>query len=556
MKLVGRILQLFHTLKYLRYEQFYYRALYKFKKPVIGTNDTLGNSANSWRWNGPVIFEQSVFQDGDCKDSLIENSKVVFLNTQGFVNTEAIWNSPEFTKLWLYNLHYFDDLNAFNYSEREFIHYQFIDKWIAENPPCSGNGWEPYPISLRLVNWVKWFSKKDQVDARYLTSIAQQAQALSQQLEYHILGNHLFANAKALTFVGCFLTGKQADKFLHIGLQLLDREVAEQFLADGAHFELSPMYHEILLWDLLDLINLAKESNNAQLLSRLKHWKFVASNALTWLSSMVHNDGEISFFNDAAIGIAATPEQVFSYAKQLGLDCDTSLPLLTTNIASGYSRIEQVNYSVIFDHANVGPDYLPGHAHADTLSFEMSVGTQRLFVNSGTSLYGVSNERLRQRKTAAHNTIVVEDADSSEVWSGFRVARRAYAKLINAEVINQQVTISASHDGYCRLKPKVIHNRTLVSSPRALEVTDTLSEKVDACFHLHLHPEVQIVKITSKQITLQLPSGTQALVTCSQPISVVDSTWHPQFGVSIENKKLIVLFNSATLESTIQILKD
>ena len=69
----------------------------------------------------------------------------------------------------------------------------------------------------------------------------------------------------------------------------------------------------------------------------------------------------------------------------------------------------------------MGPDYIPGHAHADTLSFELSIGAQRVFVNSGTSEYGLSPKRLNQRKTAAHNTVEVDGKDSSQVWSGLEL---------------------------------------------------------------------------------------------------------------------------------------
>jgi uncharacterized heparinase superfamily protein len=439
-------LKYFHTLKYLTFEQFFFRVLYRFKRPNVSKINCQLVS-HDWLFKGPTIYQQSLF----------DGSKVKFLSLECSVNSAECWNDPVNEKLWLYNLHYFDDLNSIDFANREQIHFNFINKWIGENPACSGNGWEPYPLSLRLVNWVKWLSKKDNVDQKYLTSMLQQANALSQQLEYHILGNHLFANAKALTFVGCYITNEHAEQYLELGLKLLDREIPEQFLEDGAHFELSPMYHEILLWDLLELIDLANTSQNEKLIQRLPYWQNVATKALDWLKSMIHPDGEVSFFNDSAIGIAAKPQQIFDYAKSIGLNVIDILPNVITNKQSGYSRISSPLYTLFIDHANVGPDYLPGHAHADTLSFELSVGNERVFVNSGTSLYGVSKERLRQRKTAAHNTVVVDDEDSSEVWSGFRVARRAYAKLLDISQSANEVCLRAEHNGYKRLKGKVTH---------------------------------------------------------------------------------------------------
>ena len=456
----------------------------------------------------------------------------------------------------MYNLHYFDDLSSVTYQERESIHYSFINRWIEENPPCFGNGWEPYPLSLRLVNWVKWFSKKNSVEKKYLNSIALQASALSQQLEYHILGNHLFANAKALTFVGAYLQGDNAESFLELGLKILDREIEEQFLADGAHFELSPMYHEILLWDLLELIDLAKTSQNIKLLERLNNWELVAKKALHWLRTIIHPDGEVSFFNDAAIGIAASPAEIFNYANNLDIEHKAPLNILTTNHASGYSRVQNYNYTLLFDHANVGPDYLPGHAHADSLSFEMSVGSQRVFVNSGTSLYGLSKERLRQRETPAHNTVVVDGQSSSEVWSGFRVARRAYGQLIKAEENFGNVILSASHDGYKRLKPKVIHTRTINALTNSCIITDDLSTKTAAEFNLHVHPDVEIKQIDETSLELRFTCKSKVIVVSSHACFVEESTWHPEFGKTIPNKKIVIPFKNGHLITEINIQKE
>ncbi|WP_245623471.1 heparinase II/III family protein [Catenovulum maritimum] len=529
-------------MKYLKFKQVFYRLYYKFKKPSVGLETGEVTQFNNWQWTGPSLNATSI----------LGPNKVIFLNKEAVIESQSDWNTPEQTKLWLYNLHYFDDLCAIDYQSREQLHYDFINRWIDENPPCLGNGWEPYPLSLRLVNWVKWFSQKENTDVKYLSSIAQQSDALMQQLEYHILGNHLFANAKALTFVGAFLKDEIADKFVVTGLKILDKEVNEQFLGDGAHFELSPMYHCILLWDLLELIDLGITSKNKYIEPRLPLWKGIAEKALTWLETMNHPDGDVSFFNDAAIGIAHKPAHIFEYAKKLGIVWQPCKVGLTVNKASGYSRVNQAQYSLIFDHANVGPDYLPGHAHADTLSFEMSVGNERVFVNSGTSLYGVSAERLRQRETAAHNTVEIGGESSSEVWSGFRVARRAYAKLLTVKQEADKVTLVARHNGYSRFKPKVIHTRAITSNPSYCQIEDSLSCKANACYYLHLHPKINANVLDNYTVELNLMSGKRVLFTSEQPIKLVPSTYHPEFGVSIESNKIQIPFSTAKLVTRIE----
>jgi len=546
LNMLRNIFKLYNTIRPLRFEQVWFRFVYRFKKPnVIKVKTTF--SYYDWRWSGPSNYKQSIFDE----------HTVEFLSLEGSINSIKCWNHPEKEKLWLYNLHYFDDLSSSDFFERKQVHFKFIDKWIDQNPACTGNGWEPYPLSLRLVNWVKWFSKQDNVEQKYLTSMLQQANALSQQLEYHILGNHLFANAKALTFIGCYLDDKDTGKYLDLGLKLLDREIPEQFLADGAHFELSPMYHEILLWDLLELIDLAKTSENPKLLKRLPYWTDVAEKAIAWLKTMIHPDGEVSFFNDAAIGIAATPKQVFDYAKSLDLKVADYLPTMVTHKASGYSRLSLSNYSLIIDHANVGPDYLPGHAHADTLSFELSVGNERVFVNSGTSLYGVSKERLRQRKTAAHNTVLVDDEDSSEVWSGFRVARRAYAKLLKTEQSEREFYLKAQHDGYKRLKGKVTHTRSFTADENKIKIIDELEgHYTQASAFFHLHPTVEITSITDNEIKLKTKACHVVTIYSTSRIELLDSTYHPEFGITINNKKLKMDLVENQLNTVISINKD
>lgn len=535
---------LYNTLKYLKLKQVVYRILYKFNTLHIKPSSSILDN-NSWIWKGPSTSAQSIFNDS-----------VVFLSVSGNVGSVESWNCSTKDKLWLYNLHYFDDLNATDFQSRKNIHYNLIERWISENPPFYGNGWEAYPLSLRLVNWVKWFSKKSYINQTILVSIHLQAKALTKRLEYHILGNHLFANAKALTFVGVFLIGSDADNFLKKGLEILDGEISEQFLEDGSHFELSPMYHCILLWDLLELIDLSMVSQNHHLLKRLPLWLNKAKISLRWLHTMLHPDGEISFFNDSAIGIAMKPAQIFSYASKLGIEFDTCTDYLVTHNDSGYSRVSFFNYSLIFDHANVGPDYLPGHAHADTLSFEMSIGEQRVFVNSGTSLYGLSEERLRQRKTPAHNTISVDSYDSSQVWSGFRVAKRAYAKLENAICDNNEVVISASHNGYLQQRPKVKHTRTLSCDSDSVVIVDSMSKPIESCFHLHLHPDVLLKKTNDKLVEVFLVDQILCTLSSSEAITILDSTYHPEFGKSIPNKKIQIPFSNGNLETQINLISE
>ena len=266
-------------------------------------------------------------------------------------------------------------------------------------------------------------------------SLAVQARWLLARLEFHILGNHLFSNAKALIFAGLFFEGQEADKWLKRGLGVLEEQVPEQILSDGGHFERSTMYHAAALEDFLDLINIGMEFRdrlskyNANL---IEWWTVTAKKMMFWLRIMSHPDGEIAFFNDAAFDGSSNVAELTGYAAQLFEVCGTHHRVEESVVdlsQSGYIRANLADMALIVDVAKLGPDYLLGHAHADTLSFELSFMGERLFVNSGTSCYGTSNERVRQRGTAAHNTVIVDGVDSSEVWKGFMLPRERILRI-------------------------------------------------------------------------------------------------------------------------------
>lgn len=501
------------------------------------------------------------------RTTIVEKNTFCFLNQCQTVAAPTDWNNEQWEKLWLYNLHYFDDLNAENAALRRAWHKDLIDCWIDDNPPPSGNGWEPYPLSLRIVNWIKFLltieiqhehenkgvSHKTAIDkvlyTKWLNSLALQTRVLSQRLEHHLLGNHLFANAKALVFAGLFFEGPEAEQWLAKGLEILAQEIPEQVLADGGNFELTPMYHSIMLMDLLDLINLAKAFPHPEITCVSPEWERVAAAMVAWIKVMTHPDGEISFFNDAAMGIALPPQALCSYAKVLGVikeredyrPCAKSDTLTLYHLNnSGYLRLENHQAVALIDVAKVGPDYIPGHAHADTLSFELSLFGQRVFVNSGISCYGLSAERLRQRGTAAHNTVVIDNQDSSEVWSGFRVARRAYPQEPELLLGPDSYRIQASHNGYRWLKGKPKHSRAWSLTAHSFAIEDTISGLfTKAVARFHLHPSVRCEE-SGDTIVLTMSDGKKAVVSHKGGCRRIEqSLWHPEFGVAVENLCLV-----------------
>jgi len=525
-----------NTLKEIKLIQHCYRIIYFFscKKPYLPKKlppirKTFKNCTNT--------IPKSV--------SIIDKNKFKFLNIEGLLNKKSDWYNNEREKLWLYNLHYFDDLNSDHNEYRNDIHYDLITRWIEENPVGKGIGWDPYPISLRTVNWIKWHLKGNLLTEKAQQSLAIQIRYLRKRLEYHLLANHLFANAKALVFAGLFFEGNEAQKWLKKGLSILEKEIPEQVLNDGGNFERSPMYNSIMVEDILDLINIAQSYKHPLIESSLiDYWKTVVQKMLLWLKAMCHNDSKIALFNDAAFGIAPEYNQLLSYAESLGITLATDQKPVSDLSDTGYISIKQDKFTLIIDAGAVGPDYQPGHAHADTLSFELSCGEQRIIVDSGTSCYGTGPERLRQRGTAAHNTVSIDNLNSSEVWSGFRVARRARIKERTIHKNSDLIVITASHDGFERIRGVKYHKRIWSIENTRIKITDIIdgSGEHSISSFLHFNPDIIASPKDSNIVELKSPQKKSYKLYLDNRLEnrIIDSTYHPEFGLSIKNQKIVM----------------
>lgn len=542
MSLSKKIWRLVHTLRCVRPVQLFYRGRYSLpRRPVQPPQERFLLTLTK-PWHAPLI----------APDSIDENRNATFLNITRTITPSTDWCDPAHELLWGYNLHYLDVLQSEQSPARHTFLQEWVLEWVRSNPDTCTYAWDPYPLSLRIVNLVKWLARfPEYATEALLQNLALQARVLSRRLEYHLLANHLFANAKALVFAGATLNGAEAERWLQKGLSLLAREIPEQFLADGGHFERSPMYHATLLWDMCDLVNLAEGSDSSALKAVLSAWRAQAGISASWLKAMLHPDGEIAFFNDASFGIAPSWEAISSYLKQLEITPPQPASPLCWLKDSGYCVLTlEANSKAILDIAPIGPDYQPGHAHADTLSFELSLFGTRFIVNSGTSEYGSGAIRQAERATAAHNTVSVNGENSSEVWAGFRVARRAYPLDCRVQQSANRLEVSAAHNGYRRLKGRNLHRRTWHAVPGALFIEDTVEGGYESAIaRLHFHPQVTVLQTGVLQFQCGLSSGRQVdiILDGEAEASLASSHWSPEFGVRISNTCLEVRFGGGRL---------
>ncbi|UXC30024.1 heparinase II/III family protein [Aliarcobacter butzleri] len=467
---MNKYIRLFNTIKYLKFTQIYFRLFYfirnKFRK-IIGFKYKFSKESSSTHLS---LIDSCEYY------SSYKNSEFTILNLSKKFDDKINWNYCEYRKLWTYNLTYFEYLKE---KEDVSLIYDFI-----ENIESINDGFEPFPISLRGINWIKFLTKYEIKDKKIDDSLYAQYYILLDNLEYHLLGNHLLENGFSLLFGAYYFKDETLYKKAK---DILEKELKEQILDDGGHFELSPMYHQLMLFRVLDCINLIKNNSwkNKELLELLEK---KASLMLGWLKNISYENGEIPLLNDSTNKIAPTSIDLFNYAKSLSINYKTS-----TMNQSGYRKITKENYECILDIGEIGASYIPGHAHADTFNFELYIKEKPFIVDTGLSTYNIGKQRNIERSTKAHNTVEINNENSSEVWGGFRVANRA--NII--ELIEKEDLIKATHDGY-KKKFSILHTREWKFEEDKIIINDTLNKKCQAIARLHFYPDIIESEILNK----------------------------------------------------------
>ena len=535
-----KLLLLINTVKYLKWEQIYFRFARKFLKPKV-TEIYSGHEPQS-----PKVWIHQTLYD----DKINNQFEALFLNYAKKLDFPSDWNNQTISKLWLYNLHYFEDLLSQSALKKKEVHLKLLNHWVDDNPIGFGNGWEPYPSSLRIINIIKAWLGGLKLNEKLFKSVFTQTSFLSNNLERHLLGNHYFVNLKALLFAGVIFENTRWKRIAENGL--LD-EIPEQILEDGANFELSPMYHSLMVIDMLDMFNLIKAYPNKISRKLSLMIEEYTPKMLSFMDAMSHPDGGASFFNDSVDGIAPPKRTIESYAQKLGFKIihhESHENQIIDNNHSGYICSLVAGNKLIFDASAVGPEYIPGHAHADSLSFELSIGEQRVFVNSGISEYGLSSIRHYQRKTRAHNTVEIDGKDSSQVWNSFRVANRANIISRNFKKTDDHANVmQAAHNGYKSLFGGCIHLRKLIFKENSLLVSDTLDGKYkEAISRFYFHPNLSVT-LESNLLRVEGPKFVLLSDLNGSLASIVDSFWYPEFGVKIPNKVLQLNFQSSKLDT-------
>jgi uncharacterized heparinase superfamily protein len=257
------------------------------------------------------------------------------------------------------------------------------------------------------------------------------------------------------------------------------------------------MYHAMILEDCLDLLNICHDRLESLTAAIVEGLRSTTRRMVEFLSGITHPDGQISLFNDAAFGIEAHPADLCAYYERVSGETAPAINGDTVEFPNaGYFIIRPGTQNrMIIDCGPIGPPYQTGHAHCDTLSFELSLKGRRVVVDSGCFGYEEGAIRDYNRGNAGHNTLTIDGKNQSEVWKSHRCARRAqpvYAKLSKGS--DGAIVFEGAHDGYRRLQGGPVHHRRISWSDNTYLIQDRVdgSGRHDVESRLHILPALEV----------------------------------------------------------------
>ena len=503
---------------------------------------------------------------------------------------EVDWCDMRRTRLWRLNLHYFDAMPLWildaviNRNGETLAQWKWIaDSWTEQNPIGCFEAWNPYCLSRRIPNWILAHQLAEQGNVtekqfsiRFLGSLYQQASYLYSNIEWDLPMNHLTANGRALLYAGIFFQGNEAKRWLERGKELLWQRLQRDVCSDGGHAERSPMYHSLVLQDCLECYVISQNVGIP--------WPDEVINVLRKMvefsDAIEHPDGEIPLFNDSGMDVATKSRDLVSMGRQhlwFGGERSAAEPCAPKSFLTGALNTSDLRHAqpkgpngtrlkkfcktgyyvisdasqdmkMIFDCGEVGIWEVAAHGHSDVLSYELSIGGERVVVDSGTSTYASSPRRQYERGIFAHNNVSVDGRDTCEPWGDYRMARRGHPGEVQTFERDGIVIIDAGHESFLGLRG-IRHRRAIISVLGCLVVFDRILgggiHSIEARLHFHpamrldpLEAEGTAYRVSGRNVRLTVrPFGASVSVVADSHDGLV--AWYaPRFGELLPTKLL------------------
>jgi hypothetical protein len=378
-----------------------------------------------------------------------------------------------------------------------------LRSWVRQCPRpedsgnYSGSAWRTIECGIRMAgSWPDSYHRflhspsfTDDDVILYVKSCIEQAQHLRKN---PTSGNWLTMEMSGLYTVGAlFPEFKDAGEWRSYAINRIYEELNKQFLPDGAQIELTPGYHQVALFNILNIPELARTVGRLDELPD----DFVnrAEKAFDYNLYLMTPDRDMPRFNDSwhvnvPGGMRAATEifperQDFKWVATGGKEgappSGTSHPFPYAGhyvMRSGWD--EKANY-LCFDAGPLGY----GHIHQDKLNFVLwSYGREMVFDGGGGN-YERSQWRRYDTDTFSHNTILVDGLpqrrQTRDRWANV-LSEPMDARWESTDTYDFAAGIYDEGYGKDENRPVVHVRRVLFIKPDMFLIADTLTPRDDA----------------------------------------------------------------------------
>lgn len=474
--------------------------------PAVFATRLYGATLNGRRVS-PRGFAPSESWPGDANRGAAIISGEFPLCGESVKDATPIWEAPGSSARWRAAANGFDwlrDLRAVGGDTARTAARALVKNWIDTQARWRPVPWRPDVLGARISNWIGHgefllAGADETFIAAFWDSIARQARHLARAAGLTPPGAGRIDALKGLVFAALALDRHR--KRLRRWLARLDAELRLQILGDGGHIERSPAVQLSVLRHLVDI--------RAGLREAQEEIPTGLQTAIDRMAPMLrffrHGDGGLALFNDSDEAEGWLIDVALTRAEARGKPLESAPH-------SGFERLNLNRTLLIMDCGRPPPVEYDRHAHAGTLSFELSVGKERMIVNCGAHASGDPAWRDAQRATAAHSTVTVEDVNSAELLPDGGLGHRPAQARAERREADGAIWIDARHDGYLR-SFGLVHRRRLYVAPGGgdLRGEDTLDGPGEHKFtvRFHLHPAVRASLVQEGSgVLLRLPGGT------------------------------------------------
>jgi len=449
----------------------------------------------------------------------------------------------------------------------EVVKDQIMD-WIKQCPYAMGMNWRsPLELAIRIINWA-WalelvhssniFTHGDKqqllgVVYRHLWDISRNYSG------YSSANNHLIGEAAGV-FIGSsyFASLKKAPVWHQQSKEILFAEIFNQTYSDGGTREQAMGYHLFVLEFFLLAGLVARNTGNdfpSDYWKRLeKMFEYVGvfsegGEAISMFGDC--DDGyvlDLGGLQDRARSLLAVGAVIFKrsdfklWSKEFS---EYAYWLFGHEGNEGYQNIQSENadnvlqsralpdsgyyllqcghtdrdnqISVSFDCGDLGYGPIAAHGHADALSFTLRAFGMDIFIDPGTYDYFTYNQwRTYFRSTRAHNSIVIDGKDQSEILGPFLWGRRVQPRCIEWMPGPNGGRVTGEYRSWEALNNSVTHRRTITLDAKSNKIhvidqlTGTGQHTADFCLHL------------AEQCSVKRTINSQYEISCAKGYVVVD----------------------------------